>query len=70
MPKHKPEPVLTHLGLLCLAYRALESDVRHWEDACAGRPDAAETVAHICAKQLAQMDAIRTMYLYETGVEM
>ena len=70
MPKRKPEPVLTHTALLCLAYRALEADVRHWEEACAGRPDAAEAVANICAVQIAQMEAIRTMYRYETGVDM
>lgn len=70
MAKTKPAPTITHTELLCLAYRTLEADVRHWETAFAGRPDAAEAVTQICARQLAQMDAIRTMYRYETGVDM
>lgn len=70
MAKRKPEPIITHTGLLCLAYRALEQDVEYWRSACADLPDAEERVEGICAKQLAQMDAIRTMYKYETGVEM
>ena len=70
MAKKRPVPVLTHTELLCLAYRALEDDVRHWQNACAGHPDADEQVQHICARQLAQMDAIREMYRIETCTEL
>ena len=70
MSKRKPAPIITHTELLCLAYRTLEKDVGHWRTTLDGLPDAEERVAGICARQLAQMDAIRTMYRYETGVDM
>lgn len=73
MPKKKPEPVLTHTELLCLAYRTLEQDVRHWEEALEKLPPEEKTeglLSGICHDQLRKMDAIRTMYRLETGTEM
>lgn len=70
MAKKRPEPVLTHTELLCLAYRALEADIARWRETCADLPDASERVANICARQIKQLEAIRQMYLIETGTEM
>lgn len=70
MARKKPEPALTHTELLCLAARTLEADIRHWEEACADLPDGAARAAEICERQIKQLDAIRQMYLIETGVEM
>lgn len=70
MAKRKPAPVLTHTELLCLAYRSLEQDVRNWELAFAALPEGEHHLEDVCARQLAQMDAIRSMYLFETGTEM
>lgn len=70
MAKKRPEPVLTHTELLCLAARALEHDIRRWEEACRDLPDADIRVAEICERQIKQLDAIRQMYLIETGTEM
>lgn len=70
MAKRKPEPVLTHTELLCLAYRELERDVDHWRFTCSLVHEDDEGLKHICARQLAQMAAIREMYKIETGTEM
>lgn len=70
MPRKKPEPVITHTELLCLAYRALEQDVRHWEVALEKLPPEERHLEEICAPQLRKMEAIRQLYLLETGVEM
>lgn len=70
MARKKPEPVITHTELLCLAARTLEADISHWEEACADWPNGAAQAAEICARQIKQLDAIRQMYLFETGVEM
>ena len=70
MAKRKPEPALTHTGLLCLAARALEGDIRKWAEACADSPDGEEMLQHICAVPIRQLEAIRQMYYLETGEEM
>lgn len=70
MAKKKATPILTHTELLCLAYRELERDVDHWRLACAGLNEEATRLENICARQFAQMAAIRDMYKIETGTEM
>lgn len=72
MARKKNTPILTHTGLLCLAYRALEQDVRQWEEALSKVPseEPQRDLEHICAVQLSQMEAIRHMYFYETGSEL
>lgn len=70
MPRKKPTPVLTYTELLCLAYRALEQDVRRWEVAIDELPPEERHLAEICADQFRKMEAIRTLYQLETGTEM
>ena len=70
MAKKRPDPALTHTGLLCLAYRALEQDVRNWETSLANLPAEERRLEKICETQLRQMEAIRQMYLIETGTNM
>lgn len=70
MPKKKHTPALTHTELLCLAYRALEQDVRHWDEAFSKLPPEERNTAFVCHDQLRKMEAIRTMYLLETGTEL
>jgi hypothetical protein len=70
MAKKAPKPILRYTELLCLAYRALEIEVNQWMEACSGMPNPTEQVAHICERQIAQMEAIRTIYHIETGSEL
>lgn len=70
MPRKKPTPILTYTELLCLAYRSLEADVRHWEEALASLPPDQQNLNGICGPQLRKMEAIRTLYQLETGTEM
>jgi hypothetical protein len=70
MARKRPDPVLTHTRLLCLAFNALHDEIKHWADALEGQPNAEEALSQICARQYAEMEAIRQMYFFETGVEM
>ena len=70
MPKKKPTPAITHIELLCLASNWLTQEIRRWQVACADLPNGEEQAAMICERQLRQLDAIRQMYLLETGTEM
>jgi hypothetical protein len=70
MAKKKPTPVITHTELLCYAANWLNQDIRHWEEACADMPNGEVNAALICERQINQLNAIRQMYLLETGTEM
>lgn len=69
MPRKAPKPTITHTETLCFAIRHLEADIGHWEKAIADLPDKEERLAHICERQLAQLEALKQMYLFETGTE-
>lgn len=68
MPRKAPKPIITHTETLCFAIRHLESDIEKWEQVLVNQPDAEERLAHICERQLAQLEALKQMYLFETGV--
>ena len=70
MAKKKPTPVLTYTELLCLAYRALEGETRHWEEAIAELPPEERHLEEICADQFRKMEAIRALYRLETGTDL
>ena len=70
MARKKETPILRYTELLCLAYRASEIDVEGWRTACAELPNPEENLSRICARQLSQMEAIRTIYHLETGSEL
>lgn len=70
MARTKNTPILTHTELLCLAYRALEQYVQYWEERLEKLPPEERNLEEICSVQLSKMEAIRQMYLYETGTEM
>ena len=69
MPRKAPKPAITHTETLCYAIYYLEADVRRWEESLAGLPDKEERLAHICERQLTQLNALKQMYLFETGTE-
>lgn len=73
MAKKKPTPAITYTEILVLAYRSLEREVQGWRDALAAAPRASEedeaNVEAICAVHLRKMDAVRTLYHIETGVD-
>ena len=69
MPRKAPKPIITHTETLCFAIPPLEADIGHWEKALADPPDKEERLARICERQLAQLEALKQMYLFETGTE-
>lgn len=76
MPKRTPRPVITHTEILCHAIRNLESHIAHWHESFASLPadqlsvmSAAERTREVCAREIGQLDALKQMYLFETGTE-
>lgn len=69
MPRKKPTPIITHTETICYAIYYLEKEVNGWRESLADLPDAEERVSIICERQLKQLDALKQMYLFETGTE-
>ena len=71
--KKMNKPFITHAELLNLAYRALEQDIRQWEQVLKAVPDEnqkqKQSIKRICGEQAIKLTAIRRMYLFETGTE-
>lgn len=76
MPSRTPKPVITHTEILCYAIRHLESHINQWHESFASLPQdylafmsASERTRGICAREIGQLDALKQMYLFETGTE-
>lgn len=76
MPKKTPRPVITHTEILCHAIRDIEAHIAQWHESFASLPEAdlsimsaAERTREVCAREIGQLDALKQMYLFETGTE-
>ena len=70
MPRRKPEPVLTHTELLNRAFNDLHREVKEWVDRVNADPAKLTELAPILDPLYAKMEAIRTMYRYETSTDL
>ena len=73
MEHKKSKPVtISHEEILDLAIRHLEYRVNNWADTLVTVPHATsveERLAAICADDLAKIEMLKTMYLFETGTK-
>ena len=69
MARKKPSPAITYTAILNYAINYLTMDIRNWENALAELPDCDERLAEICARQIAEIEALKQMYKFETGEE-
>ena len=74
MPKRKKcTPVtISNTEILNLAIQHLQFRVNKWRETISSVPnmtDVEEQVQVICADDLAKIEMLRTMYLFETGTE-
>lgn len=70
MPKRNPNPVITHTELLNRTFNDLHREVKEWVDRVNADPAKLTALASVLDPLYAKMEAIRTMYRYETGVDM
>lgn len=69
MAKKKPAPVITHTEILVRAIHNLENRIQGWQDTVGNRPNAEEILADICKTDYEKLDALKTMYRIENGVD-
>lgn len=67
MAKRNPTPIITHTELLNRTFNDLHREVREWTDRANNDPAKLAELAPILDPLYAKMEAIRTMYRYETG---
>lgn len=69
--KKKSSPVLTHVEIICFAIRAIDMDIGNWVKKFEGLPEdyVAEHLEIATADLKAKREALRSLYLMETGYE-
>ena len=69
MARKKPTPIITYTELICTAIIYFERRVQSWRESIGDLPDAQEMLNDICKDDLAKIEALKTMYRFETGVD-
>lgn len=67
----KATPIITHTEIIALAIRSVEADIDEWRQKFNGNPDVFMTgMFEIATAELREkLDALKTLYRIETGVE-
>lgn len=72
MAKKRSNPVITHTEILCLAIAQLQNQVQVYTEKARQLPEGhpnIELMEEMAAPLKSKMDAIKTLYMMETGVE-
>ena len=72
MAKKRSNPVITHTEILCLAIAQLQNQVQAYAEKASQFPKAhpnVELLEAMADSLKAKIDAIKTLYMMETGVE-
>ncbi|MEF2660186.1 MULTISPECIES: hypothetical protein [Eubacteriales] len=60
---------ITHTEILARAAQNIEAEIRTWEVAVSGNPEAAEIAAPMIGPLREKLEAVKTLYRIETGTE-
>lgn len=67
MAKKRPEPIITHAEILCLAIRTIDAEICTWRQRCEGLPE--EYFDNATANLREKREALKQLYLIEVGNE-
>lgn len=72
MKKMKDKPVITYTEILSRAASSIEEEIAEWKSKCAAIPlDQREAMIDAATKDLTEkLEAIKTLYRFETGTDM
>lgn len=67
----KTTPIITHTEILSRAIRSIEVDIADWRQKCDDFPQAQKDAMFAAATEelRAKLDALKTLYRIETGVD-
>lgn len=60
-------PAITHVEILCLAFRAIDAEIEVWRERCENLPHG--TFYKSVAPLLKKRQALKSMYYVETGTD-
>ena len=69
MERKLTNPVITQTEIIARAIGSVESEIQEWEERAAGRPEAQAAVAEMTRPLRNKLEALRILYLYQTGTE-
>lgn len=65
----KNKPIITHTKTLCYAIMYLQGQIDDMKARCEGKPGGEEILQHYVAQFGPELEALKELYRYETGVE-
>ena len=65
----KTTPIITHVEILHLAIRQLETEIENQRSLLAGIPEGEAFLAQYRNERLAKINALKSIYLIETGTK-
>lgn len=65
----KNKPIITHTKTLCYAILHLQNQIDDMTQRCAGKPGGDEILQHYLEQFTPELEALKEMYRFETGVE-
>lgn len=63
----KPHPIITHVEILHLAIRCLESEIAEKEAYMGGIPECKAFLDQFISERVTKINALKNLYLIETG---
>ena len=63
----KSTPVITHTEILARAIQSINTEINGWRDKCSGLLDTAALFDSATNELTNKLDALKTMYYFETG---
>lgn len=69
MARRNPAPIITHTEILARAIDSVKREVGTWEEKAQKNPAVSEQVKILTDPLLKKLEALETMYIYETGTE-
>ena len=68
----KNTPIITHKEIICRAIRSIEEEIETMQKRCEGKtsdPFVKQLLVTYVSERTPKLDALKTMYYYETGTE-
>lgn len=69
MARKNHEPIITHTEILNRAIDSVKREIFQWEEQAKAKPAISEQIKAMTAPLYKKLEALESMYIYETGTE-